>query len=166
MWNSKSTVTRPSAGIALMIKLDMFLSQFICLLYWWLRIYRVWLVVFFGVHQSRTPTHNSWRHEMETFSALLVLCAGNSPVTSELPLQRLVTRSMEVFFDQRPNKRLSEQSRRCWFETPSHPLWRHWNGCREDSKNKYQNGWDIKSKYLQSNRWSPSFYYLIAMEFC
>ena len=26
-----------------------------------------------------------WRHQMETFSALLALCAGNSPVTGEFP---------------------------------------------------------------------------------
>ena len=26
-----------------------------------------------------------WRHHMETFSALLALCAGNSPVTREFP---------------------------------------------------------------------------------
>ena len=34
-----------------------------------------------------------WRHQMETFSALLVLCVGNSPVTGEFPPQRPVTRS-------------------------------------------------------------------------
>ena len=34
-----------------------------------------------------------WRHQMETFSALLVLCAGNSLVADEFPSQRLVTRS-------------------------------------------------------------------------
>ena len=28
-----------------------------------------------------------WRHQMETFSALLALCAGNSPVTGEFPAQ-------------------------------------------------------------------------------
>ena len=38
---------------------------------------------------------------METFSALLDLCAGNSPVTGEFPAQRLVTRSFDVFFDLR-----------------------------------------------------------------
>ena len=27
-----------------------------------------------------------WRHQMETFSALLALCAGNSPVPGEFPL--------------------------------------------------------------------------------
>ena len=26
-----------------------------------------------------------WRHQMETFSLLLALCAGNSPVTGEFP---------------------------------------------------------------------------------
>ena len=35
---------------------------------------------------------------METFSALLAICAGNSPVTSEFPAQRPVTRSFDVFF--------------------------------------------------------------------
>ena len=38
------------------------------------------------------------------------LCAGNSPVSGEFPAQRPVTRSFEVFFDLRPNKRLSKQS--------------------------------------------------------
>ena len=45
---------------------------------------------------------------METFSALLALCAGNSPVPAEFPSQRPVTRSFDVFFDLRLNKRLSE----------------------------------------------------------
>ena len=33
-----------------------------------------------------------WRHQMETFSTLLALCAGNSPVTGEFSAQRPVTR--------------------------------------------------------------------------
>ena len=64
---------------------------------------------------------------METFSALLALCAGNSPVPGEIPSQRLVTRSFDVFFDLRLNKRLSKQSWGWWFETPSCSLWRHCN---------------------------------------
>ena len=51
-----------------------------------------------------------WRHQMETFSALLAICAGNSPVTGEFPAQRPVTRSFDVFFDLGLNKRLSKQS--------------------------------------------------------
>ena len=47
---------------------------------------------------------------METFSALLAICAGNSPVTGEFPTQSPVTRSFDVFFDLRPNERLSKQS--------------------------------------------------------
>ena len=64
---------------------------------------------------------------METFFALLALCAGNSPVTGEFPTQRPVTRSFDVFFDQLPNKRVSKQWWGWWFETPSCPLWRHCN---------------------------------------
>ena len=107
-----------------------------------------------------------WRHQMETFSALLAFCVGNSPVTGELlsqrhrskkisklrvtslcggnspkhfprywpcvceftghrwiPAQRPVTRSFDVFFDLK--KQLSKQSWGWWFETLSHPLWRH-----------------------------------------
>ena len=32
-----------------------------------------------------------WHHQMETFSALLAICAGNSAVTDEFPSQRPVT---------------------------------------------------------------------------
>ena len=38
--------------------------------------------------------------------------------SGELPAQRPVTRSFHVFFDLHLNKRLSEQSRGWWFETP------------------------------------------------
>ena len=70
----------------------------------------------------------SWRrHQMETFSALLAICAGNSPATGEFPAQRPVTRSFDVFFALRLNKRLSKQSWGWLFETPSCPLWRHCN---------------------------------------
>ena len=68
-----------------------------------------------------------WRHQMETFSALLAICAGNSPVPGEFPTQRPVTRSFDVFFDVRPNKQLSKQSWGWWFETLSPSLWRHRN---------------------------------------
>ena len=47
---------------------------------------------------------------METFSALLDICAGNSPVPGEFPAQRPVTQDFGVFFDLRPNKLLSKQS--------------------------------------------------------
>ena len=47
---------------------------------------------------------------METFSALLALCGGNSPVTGEFPAQRPVARSFDVVFYLRLNKRLSKQS--------------------------------------------------------
>ena len=70
---------------------------------------------------------------METFSALLAICAGNSPVPGEFPAQRLVTRSFDVFFDLHPNKRFSKQSYGWWFETPSRSLWRHCNEYHMDT---------------------------------
>ena len=69
-----------------------------------------------------------WRHQMETFSALLAICAGNSPVPGEFPTQRPVTRSIDVFFDFLLNKQLNKKPWCWWFETPWWSLWRHCNG--------------------------------------
>ena len=60
-----------------------------------------------GVAGDRIPL---WRHQMETFSALLALCAGNSPVAGEFPAQRPVMRGFDVFFHLRLNEQLSKQS--------------------------------------------------------
>ena len=73
------------------------------------------LIVFFtslsnikyNLHLTWIPTYLSqidvawWRNQMEIFSALLALCAGNSLVTGEFPSQRPVTRSFDVSFDLR-----------------------------------------------------------------
>ena len=47
--------------------------------------------------------------------------------SGEFPTQRPVTRSFDVFFDLRLNKRLSKQSWGWWIETPSWSLWRQCN---------------------------------------
>ena len=60
---------------------------------------------------------------METFSALLARCAGNSPVTGEFPSQRALTRNYDAFFELRLNKWLICR----WLDTPSRSLWRHCN---------------------------------------
>ena len=66
---------------------------------------------------------------MEPFSALLALCAGNSPVPVNSPhkgqWRGALVFPFDVSFDLRLNKRLSKQSRGWWFETPSWSLWRH-----------------------------------------
>ena len=66
-----------------------------------------------------------WRHQMETFSALLTLCARNSRDTGEFPAQRPVRQSFDVFFDPRLTKPLNKQSWGWCFVTPSPSLWRH-----------------------------------------
>ena len=77
------------------------------------------------VAKSSVAIASLWRYQMETFSALLAICVGNSPVTRELPTQRPVTRSFDVFFDMHLNKQLNKQSQDWWFETQSCSLWRH-----------------------------------------
>ena len=69
-------------------------------------------------HFCQKPCVSWWRHQLETFSALLAICAGNSPVPDEFPAQRPVTRSFDVSFHLHPNKRLSKQWWGWWFETP------------------------------------------------
>ena len=78
-----------------------------------------------------------WRHQKETFSALLAFCAGNSLVTGEFPAQGPVTRSFDVFFDLSLNKWLTKQSWGWWLETPSHPLWQHCNVCHIQGQQTY-----------------------------
>ena len=92
---------------------------------------------------------------METFSALLAICAGNSPITDEFPAQKPVTRSFGVLFDLRLNKWLSKQSWGWWFETLSHPLWRYCN----DDVGKLTNTQTNRSKtkqcdYCMHNSWA------------
>ena len=54
------------------------------------------------------------------------LC-GEFTGPGEFPTQRPVTRSFDVFFDRRLNKRLSKQPRGWWLETLSRSLWRQSN---------------------------------------
>ena len=86
-----------------------------------------------AAHRSDTPaqtiewvaTHDNfitWKH----FSASLAFCAGNSPITGEFP-SHVSGAELWCFPYLCSNKRLSTQSRRRWFETPSHSLLRHSN---------------------------------------
>ena len=54
------------------------------------------------------------------------LC-GEFTGLGEFPAQSPVTRNFDVFFDLRPNERLSKQPWGLWFETPSWSLCRHCN---------------------------------------
>ena len=90
-----------------------------------------------SVGPIHTPQVLWWRHQMETFSALLALCAGNSLV--------ILTKASDAelwcfFFDLRLNKRLSKQWWGWWFEMPSRPLWRHCSTYRSDGL--LCTGWD------------------------
>ena len=69
---------------------------------------------------------------VEIISSFIMMTSSNGdisalPVPGEFPAQRPVTRSVDVFFDLRLNKRPSKHWRGWWFETPSCSLWRHCN---------------------------------------
>ena len=97
-------------------------------------VFRTYTYIWYGIKMKTTDRwqliQRWWRHQMETFFALLALYEGNSPVTGEPPpppppppththTQRPVTQSFDVFFDLCLNKRLGKPSWRRWFETPS-----------------------------------------------
>ena len=86
-----------------------------------------------------------WRHQMETFSALLAICVGNSPVPSEFPTKRPVTPSFDVYFDLRPNNQLSKQPWGWWFETQSRPLWRH--------RNVFASNDNDQGSFIRNSQW-------------
>ena len=82
----------------------------------WCLASNIVLVIVFDV------TDPWWRHQMETLSALLAICAGNSPVpVNSSHAQKPVTQSFDVFFDLRLGKRLSKQSWVWWLRRhPAH----------------------------------------------
>ena len=90
----------------------------------------IWTVTWYtsmSLGHPRCLSFPWWRHQMETFSTSLAICAGNSPASGEFPAQRPVSRSFHVFFDLCLNTRLRKQQWGWWFETLSRPLWRHCN---------------------------------------
>ena len=76
---------------------------------------------------NRNVTRNTMTSSNGNIFRILAIWAWNSPVPGEFLAQRPVTRSFDVFFDLRLNKRLSKQSSGWWFETLPCPLWRHCN---------------------------------------
>ena len=91
---------------------------------------------------------------METFSALLAISAGNSPVTGEFPAQRPVTRGFDVFFDLRLNKRLCKQLWGWWFETPTRSLWHNCNVSPKYSVEYRQSSADMGCVFCAFKFWS------------
>ena len=72
----------------------------------------------FRIVTLKTIPHISWwRHQMEVFSASLVICAGNLPIIGEFPSQRPVTRSFDAslicaWINERVNNRETGDLRR------------------------------------------------------
>ena len=73
----------------------------------------MWLSNDYG---NNLDKHDRWFHGMETFSASLVLCEWNPPVTYGIPWQWSHDAIMFFFyFDERLNKRMNKQWSCRWF---------------------------------------------------
>ena len=68
-----------------------------------------------------------WRHQMETFSELMALCAGIHRSAVNSPHKGQWCGVLVFSFIYALSKRLRKRSWDWWFETPSRPLWRHCN---------------------------------------
>ena len=77
-----------------------------------------WAIINLQKLQWSDPNKYGWLHHRIHFMMtssngnifrVIGPCVANSPVIGEFPTQRPVTRSFDVFFDLRPNKRLSKQ---------------------------------------------------------
>ena len=86
----------------------------------WLKLYVVLSMI--STRCQWFCTYHMMTSSNGNISALLAICAGNSPVP-----ERPLTWSFDVNYDLRPNKRLSKQSWGWWFENPLRLLWRHRN---------------------------------------
>ena len=95
-------------------------------------IYRRKCSFLFGLRKrnsdTRLNTYSRWRHQMETFSALLALCVrGIHRSLVNFPHNGRWRGALMFSLICAINKRFSKQSRGWWFETPSHSLWCHCN---------------------------------------
>ena len=113
----------------------------------------------------RELTHPWWRHQMETFSALLNLCAGNSLVIGESPSQRPVTGSFDVFFDLPLNKRLSKQSWHRWFETGNYMFWNGTIGFLRSVKHVMR-AFECICNDIKTLHPEPKWIFLAFLEYC
>ena len=108
------------------------------------------------------PMPSKWSRKIHDdvikFSSSLAICVGNSPVTGEFPTQRPVRSSFDAFFDLRLNKRLSKQSWGWWFETPSHPIWRHSNPPCENTAMCGLCTYVLESTVIMRNKGCPALH--------
>ena len=104
-----------------------------------------WLCCRAGVKAMMTSSNGN------IFRVTGPLC-GEFTGPGEFPAQRPVTRSFDVFFDLRLNKRLSKQPWGWWFETPSWSLWCHCNALPEPM------GTQFNSSHICAPRSCPSKY--------
>ena len=142
MVNSHSVLSLYHICIAFLYYVIYFHISVIIILIWYCILFNFYLYYFppasiFNPQHGETLKHPhthtllfhddviKWKHFLRYWP--FVRGIHRSLVNS--PAQRPVKRSFDVFFDLCLIKWLSKHSRGWWFETLSHPVWRHCNAC-------------------------------------
>ena len=152
------------------IQLLVLLSNRTPLCIWFDLVEVIWNV---ANHLSAHDDIIKWKHFPRDWPFVWEIHRG--PVN--FPHKWPVTRSFDVFFDLRLNKRLSKLSWGWWFEMLSRPLWRHCNGlrilvkrakCIILSKNNHLNNFCLVTQWVYILRFSShssvSFFYFASGE--
>ena len=98
---------------------------------WFLSAYRTTLLVHLSTAFAVISAHHDDVPGMTPWNGNIFRVAGHlcGELTGHwwIPHTKASDGDFDVFFDLRLNELLSKQSWGWWFETPSHPLWRHSN---------------------------------------
>ena len=74
----------------------------------WLKIFRPGKIRLVGFQHMKQLAHNWWRHQMETFFALLAFCAGNSSVHRWIPRTKACEAELWCFLWSAPEPTLEQ----------------------------------------------------------
>ena len=110
-----------------------------------------------SIAQRSAVSISWWRHPIETFSALLAICAGNSPVNSPHKGQwrgALMFSLICVWIY------WLKHSWGWWFETPSRQLWRHCNVISPSFQYRGSH-YEDRTAYVHY-RWTHLFYICVS----
>ena len=109
---------------SLEVKMNIFLCNIFFMITSWYSLQMQRGVFFLLVAQRR---FSWWRHQMETFSAILALCAGTLPVQVDSPHKAQWRGALMVSFICTWINNWVKKTRGWWFETPPWSLWRQCN---------------------------------------
>ena len=126
-WYSPEEIQRSAYSTSTLLPLLIYKNNILLQMWLWMTVN----IILSYVTTVRAHWMYLWvRQHLMTSSNGNIFCVTGHlcrEFTGEFPAQKPVMQSFDAFFHPCLNKRLSKQSWGWWFETSSHPLWRHCN---------------------------------------